>query len=88
MDLELILLSAAVTIFSLDLLVVSLLSYGRYRNNKLLFTSVVFFLFFIKGLYLSVNVYYETITDRTFIFVLGVADLLILILLYVTSLKR
>jgi len=87
-EIWLIALSAGITIFSLNLLVISLLSFLKYRNVKLLFMSMVFLLFFIRGLILSVNVILGENVDLVSIIYLWVFDLLILVFLYVTSLKR
>jgi hypothetical protein len=88
MQLGLIVLSAGITIFSLNLLIVSLLSYWKYRNKKLLLISSVFIFFFIRGLFLTYRVFYEDITNLSSILYLWVFDLFILVLLYITSLKR
>jgi hypothetical protein len=83
-----ILLSAGITIFSLNLLIVSLLSYRRYRGIKLLFLSVVFLLFFFRGIILSYNVFSGNVGDQNAFLYLWVLDLIILVFLYITSLKR
>jgi len=88
---EQIVLSACVTIFSLGLLVVSVASYQKYRNTKLLLVGVVFFVFFIKGVLLSLRLFFS---DLSFIDTLftgsysGLFDLCILVLLFVATLKR
>jgi hypothetical protein len=83
-----IVLSAGITIFSLNLLIISLLSYKKFRNIKLLLMSLVFLLFFIRGLILSINVITGITVDLASIVYLWLFDLLILVFLYVTSLKR
>ena len=59
MSLESIAISAFVTIFSLGLLLISIISYWRHKNVKLIFVSVVFLLFLIKGILLSIGLIYE-----------------------------
>ena len=61
MQIEEIILSAFVTIFSVGLLAVSLASYRKYNNLKLLFVSLVFFIFLVKGILLSLGLFYENI---------------------------
>ena len=87
-EIWLIALSAGITIFSLNLLVISLLSFLKYRNLKLLLMTLVFLLFFIRGLILSMDVIAGKSVDPTSIIYLWVFDLLILVFLYITSLKR
>jgi len=87
-EIWLIALSAGITIFSLNLLAISLLSFLKYRNLKLLLMSLVFLLFFIRGLILSADVIAGKSVDFASIIYLWVFDLLILVFLYITSLKR
>jgi hypothetical protein len=88
MQVEVIILGAAITIVSFNLLLVSLLSYWKYRNIKLLFTSIIFFLFLLKGMLLSLSLFYELLMPLQSFLYLWVFDLVILVLLYITSLKR
>ena len=83
-----IIISAFITIFSIGLLAVSLASYKKYKNLKLLFVSLVFVVFFIKGLILSIGLFYsdfENILTTTYS---GIFDLCVLVLLFVATLKR
>ena len=88
METVLILLSAGITIFALNLLIVSLLSYWKFRNNKLLLMSGVFLLFFIKGIILSYSVLQGLVVDLSLLISVCVFDFIILVALYITSLKR
>ena len=88
MQIELILLSAGITILSFNLLVVSLLSFKKYLNIKLLLVSIVFLLFFIRGLHLSIRIFYDEIFDINSIVFIWLFDLIMLIFLYITSIKR
>jgi len=54
---ESIIIYAFITIFSIGLFCVSLLSFNKSKNKKLLFVSIVFFLFFIKGVILSLSLF-------------------------------
>ena len=56
-------ISAFITIFSVGLLAVSLASYRKYKNLKLLFVSFVFVVFFIKGILLSFGLFNEDIAS-------------------------
>jgi hypothetical protein len=59
MLIESIVIDACITIFALGLLIVSILSYRKYKNLKLLFVSLVFLVFLIKGILLSLGLFYE-----------------------------
>ena len=91
MEIEQIVLSACITIFSLGLLVVSLASYWKYKNLKLLFVSFVFFVFLVKGVLMSLHVFYpgfslfDVAITGPFS---GLFDLVVLVLLFVATLKR
>jgi len=88
MQLEVMILGAGITIFSFNLLLVSLLSYIKFRHTKLLLTGFVFLLFFVKGVVLSLSLFFEQIEAPPSLLYLWLFDLLILVLLYVISLKR
>ena len=83
-------ISASITIFSLGLLLISLVGYKRNKNQKLLLLSGIFILFLIKGIVFSLYVFHiETpfsliITQKY----LGLFDLVILSILFLTTLKR
>jgi len=89
MDMGSIIISACITIFSLGLLMISLASYRKYKNLKLLVISFVFLIFLIKGILLSLGLFYNEIkmvtTDSLSV---GFFDLLILVLLFIATLKR
>ncbi len=88
MDMESIVIFACMTIFSLVLLVVSLLSYWKYKKPKLLFISIVFFVFFIRSILLTLSLFYEQIEALTSSTYIWLFDLALLIVLYITSIKR
>ena len=89
MEIEGIFLIAAITILSLILLVVTLLSYRKYQNKKLLVVSFIFLFLFVRGLLLSYGLFYdslETLTSNVYIWSF---DLIVLLLLYAAySIKR
>jgi hypothetical protein len=77
-----------ITIFSLGMLLLSILSYKRSKNFKILFVAMVFFLFFIKGFLLSLSLFITEINDIVSIQFLGVFDLLMIVLLFIATLKK
>jgi len=88
MEIEGLIINAGITVFSLGLLLVSILSYRRYRNNKLLFVSFVFLIFFIKGVILSLGLFSQQLTDMISNPYFGFLDLIILVFLFIATLKR
>ena len=85
---ESIIIYAFITIFSIGLFSVSILSYNKSKNKKLLFVSTVFFLFFIKGIILSLSLFLPDLNITVTIPVLAVFDLLVLFLLFIATLKK
>ena len=88
MQIESVVLGACITIFSLGMLIVSLLSYRKYKNIKLIFVSSAFLIFFIKGIILSLSLFYEEMAVINSSTYTGILDLIILILLFMATLKR
>ena len=88
MGLETLIISAFVTTFSLGLLIVSLVSYRKYKNLKLLFVSFVFVVLFIKGVLLSVTFFTKTPPNLDSVLSSGLFDLIILVFLFIATLKR
>ncbi len=88
MDVQSIVISSFITIFSLGLLIVSLASYKKYKNVKLAFISLVFVVFLIKGIILSYELFFGEIEFFNTVINREVFDLVILILLFVATLKR
>ena len=83
-----IVVSAFTSIFSLGLLVISVASYHKYKNIKLLFVSLVFLIFLIKSILLSLGIFNDEIAALTTTTFTGLFDLTILILLFIATLKR
>ena len=83
-----IVLSAGITVISLGMFVVSILSYKKFKNMKLLFVSLAFFVFFLKGLIESLSLFMKDIAVIDSSVSLKLFDLFILLLLFVATLKR
>ena len=76
------------TVFSLGLLMISLISYHRSKNKKILFVSLVLLLFFIKNLLLSYFLFTAQIQNNITILALELFDLLILVFLFIAVLTK
>ena len=76
------------TVFSIGLLVVSFISYRRFKNPKLPFISVVLLIFSLKGILLTINLFYEIISLNILYPFFGLFDLVIVLLLFFAMLKR
>jgi hypothetical protein len=88
-EMGIILLYSLITVVSFVLCVVTILSYRRYKIQKLIFISMVFFFFFIRATLLSIGLFVDQIGLITTSGYFWVVDLLILLLLYVAySVKR
>jgi hypothetical protein len=89
MDPGIILLYAAITILSLIMFCATIISYVKYKNKKLLFVSSIFLVLLIRGILLSVSMFYDplkTITSNGYIWIV---DVLVLLFLYAAySVKR
>ncbi|MCX6666050.1 MAG: hypothetical protein NT038_08360 [Euryarchaeota archaeon] len=89
MTLEQLVISAFITMFSLGLFIISLASYRRYKNVKLLVVSLVFLVFLVKGILLSLGLFSEDILRIVSSATAGgLVDVLILGLLFIATLKR
>ena len=88
MPIETIIISAFVTIFSIGLLGVSIASYRRYKNSKLLAVSFVFLIFLIKGILMSLSLFSDEIPDILTSSYSGMFDLIILVLLFIATLRK
>jgi hypothetical protein len=88
MDSITIIIDAGITIFALGLFLISLMSYRKYKNGKLLIISSVFFIFLIKGLLLSFSLFFSEFSEIFSSPLYGLFDLVILFLLFIATLKR
>ena len=86
MTIEEIVISAFITILSIGLLTISIFSYLKRKNMKLIFVSMVFLIFLSKGLLFTINVFFTEIADLFIYF--GILDVIILILLFISTIKR
>jgi len=76
------------TVFSLGLTIISLISYHKSKNKKILFVSIVLLLFFIKNLLLSFFLFTGQIQNDITILALELFDLLILVFLFIAVLSK
>ena len=76
------------TVFSFGLLIISICSYRKSRNKKLIFVNFVFLIFLLKGVLLSLSIFIEEIYDAVSIQWLALIDLLIICLLFISVLKK
>ncbi|MEW5760940.1 MAG: hypothetical protein AB1779_09260 [Candidatus Thermoplasmatota archaeon] len=81
-------LIGSITIFAATLLIISYISYKRTANRKLLYVSLAFFVFFIKGLILSFSLYYPKILRIEADLYTILPDILILAFLYLSIMRR
>jgi len=91
MEIEGIIISASITIFSLGLLFVSLASYKKFKNTKLLFISLVFIVLLVKGILFTLVLFFQDLTFiHSFLYSIygGLFDLAVLLLLFIATLKR
>lgn len=76
------------TVFSLGLLLISLSSYRKSKNKKIVFISLLLLLFFVKNLLLSVFLFTVQIQTDATILILECFDLLILVFLFIAVLTK
>ena len=87
-EIEYIVISAAISICSLVLFLSAILSYRKYRNQKLPFVILVFLFFLVRGVMLSVSLFYTPLAPFASSYYTWLIDLVILNLLYLAALKR
>ena len=83
-----IIINALVTMFSLGLLVVSLLSYHTYKKPKLLFIVGVFVVFSVKAILMSLSLFQPELNPIVTSSLFRLFDFIILLFLFVAVLKR
>ena len=82
-------LSVALTGFSLILFVISAITYRRVQRTKLLFVSLAFALFLVKGLMLTLGLFIDSIGDIFQSSVLVIMlDFGIMVFLYFSVVKK
>ena len=87
-SMESMLLYGFLTVFSVGLFIVSFLSFFKSKNKKLLFVSGVFLIFTIEGIILSLSLFVELPSYLISIQFLSFLDLIVLVLLFMATLKR
>jgi hypothetical protein len=80
--------AAGVMILSVALLPISLRSYRRTGNSKILFTFIAFLMFFFVGVALFFYQYVPDLTSESTLVAVGLLNLLILLLMYFATLKK
>jgi hypothetical protein len=88
MDELLNILRAWIMIFALILFIVSIIAYYRTKNKRVLIVSIAFAIFFVKGIVLTLGLIDPGIEDMYTSGLGDSLDLLILILLAATILKK
>ena len=88
MEIEHIIIGAAISINAFVLLITSLFSYRKYKNPKLIFVIVVFLFFFIRGALLSIGLFYQPLSAFISSYYTWLIDIIILNTLYIAALKR
>jgi hypothetical protein len=79
---------ALVTVLALVLLIISLLAYKRERSPKFLITALVFVIFLIKGLVMTLSIFTSHFQNESGILTLSVFfDVVILLFLLFTGLS-
>ena len=82
------LLRAWIMIFALILFIVSIIAYYRTKNKRVLSVSIAFAIFFVKGIILTLGLIDPGIEELYSSGLGDTLDLLILILLAATILKK
>ena len=77
-----------VTIFSFVLFLIAIISYNRTRNKRLIFVTSAFGLFFIKGILLTVGLYFPLILSVHEDPLILIIDIGLLLALYFGILRK
>ena len=80
--------AAGIIVLSLALLPISLNSYRRTGNAKILYTFVAFLVFFFVGVVLFFYEFTPESDPESYLAAVGLLNLLVLLLLYFATLKR
>lgn len=87
MEIESIFINVCITFLSLAILLLSIASYKKFKNVKLIFVTSAFFIFLIKGLMLSLGLFLNDFSPIISSPYFGLFDVIILSLLFVSTLK-
>ena len=88
MELPELCIISCIIVISFGLLLLSLLAYRTNKSLKMLFISFVFLVFFTKVLLYNISLYITDINLFDSMINIWLFDLIILVLLYVASMKR
>jgi len=88
MEMTSLFINACITALSLGMFVLCLVSYRRSQNKKILLITAAFFVFFIKGAVLSYGLFISLFEQGIACIYLGIFDIVILVLLFLSTLKR
>jgi len=78
---------AVFTVLSGALLTISYLAYRKRKNRRMLLLTLVFLLFFIKGLVITASLFFELLDIYWLVVVFGGFDCLAVLVLYFSTLK-
>ncbi len=81
-------LIAWMTVFSVTLLLISVISYLRTRNRRLGLVSLAFLMFFAKGVALTVGLYWPSVWNVTADMPSLLFDVLILLILFYATVRE
>jgi hypothetical protein len=76
-----------IIVFSITLAILAILAYKKNKNIKLLFLLSFFTIFLIKGIFLSINLFFEFYSIESAFALGGLMDAIALLLLYTATLK-
>ena len=88
MEIELAVLSAGIMVLSFALLLLTIGSYRKHKNTKLLMISGLLALFFLKGTLMILSVVIDSLTWLQIPVYYAVVDIIMLLLLFIATLKR
>jgi hypothetical protein len=74
------------TVLTATLLVISVLAFRRSKNRKMLLLAGVFGLFFVKGLVISLSLFFDLLGAYSILIVFGIVDCGAVLLLYLSTL--
>ena len=81
-------LIAWMTVFSVTLLIISVISYLRTRNRRLGLVSLAFFMFSAKGVALTIGLYWPSVWNVTADMPSLLFDVLILLILFYATVRE
>jgi len=76
------------TVFALAITIITFFTYKRTGNQKVLLVSIALGLFFIKGVYLTYNIFYGDPDYPQLLLYSVFLDLLIVVLIFFSIVKR